>query len=127
MSDPIQDEIQEEPLDPAVERVQAKLRKLLLGSSLIMGLGLIAVFAAIIYKLNEVEDGAVAYQIPDIVTQADLRKASYPLPARTKILSTSINGDNLVVTYQAEGGEGGVLLIDIPSWQVYSVLTLSGN
>ncbi|EFO31572.1 conserved hypothetical protein [Roseibium sp. TrichSKD4] len=49
----LRDEDQEEaPLDPAAQRLQAKLRRLLLGSSLIMFLGFIAVFAAIMYKIN---------------------------------------------------------------------------
>ncbi|GAA0776577.1 hypothetical protein E1180_14650 [Roseibium denhamense] len=43
------------PLDPATLRVQAKLKRLLLGSSLIMFAGFIAVFAAILYKINTYE------------------------------------------------------------------------
>ncbi|WP_346892092.1 hypothetical protein [uncultured Roseibium sp.] len=43
---------EEKPLDPAVERVQKKLRRLLAGSSLVMLAGFIAVFAAIFYKIN---------------------------------------------------------------------------
>ncbi|MES0811982.1 hypothetical protein ABLO27_21020 [Roseibium sp. SCPC15] len=57
MSQPdYRDESQEEaPLDPAAQRVQAKLKRLLLGSSLIMFAGFIAVFAAILYKINTYE------------------------------------------------------------------------
>lgn len=46
---------EEAPLDPAAQRVQAKLKRLLLGSSLIMFAGFIAVFAAILYKINSYE------------------------------------------------------------------------
>ncbi|QDG75760.1 hypothetical protein [Labrenzia sp. PHM005] len=46
---------EEAPLDPATQRVQAKLKRLLLGSSLIMFAGFIAVFAAILYKINSYE------------------------------------------------------------------------
>jgi len=42
----------EPPLDPAAERIQARLKRLLFGSSLIMFAGLFAVFAAILYKIN---------------------------------------------------------------------------
>ncbi|MTH98074.1 hypothetical protein [Roseibium sp. RKSG952] len=49
----VRDEEREEPpLDPASQRIQVKLRRLLLGSSLIMFVGFIAVFAAIFYKIN---------------------------------------------------------------------------
>lgn len=44
---------QEAPLDPAMERVQVKLKRLLAVSSLVMVLGFLAVLAAIIYKLSE--------------------------------------------------------------------------
>ena len=40
-------------LDPAMERVQKKLKRLLAVSSLVMVLGFMAVLAAIIYKLSE--------------------------------------------------------------------------
>ncbi|WP_186388415.1 MULTISPECIES: hypothetical protein [unclassified Stappia] len=43
----------EAPLDPAMERVQKKLKRLLAVSSLVMVLGFMAVLAAIIYKLSE--------------------------------------------------------------------------
>lgn len=46
---------EEAPLDPATQRVQAKLKRLLFGSSLIMLAGFIAVFAAILYKINTYE------------------------------------------------------------------------
>ncbi|PVB61866.1 hypothetical protein [Labrenzia sp. 011] len=45
----------EAPLDPAALRVQAKLKRLLLGSSLVMVAGFVAVFAAIVYKINTYE------------------------------------------------------------------------
>ncbi|MHC5656052.1 hypothetical protein [Stappia sp.] len=47
------DRDKEPPLDPAAQRLQAKLKRLLAISSLVMGLGFVAVFAAILYKLNE--------------------------------------------------------------------------
>ncbi len=47
----------EAPLDPAAERVQARLKRLLFGSTLIMFAGLVAVFAAILYKINTNESG----------------------------------------------------------------------
>jgi len=46
---------EEAPLDPATQRVQAKLKRLLFGSSLIMLAGFVAVFAAILYKINTYE------------------------------------------------------------------------
>lgn len=125
MSDPFDSEKQDEPLDPAVERVQVKLRRLLMGSSLIMVLGLGSVVAAIVYKLNErSENDDTRYRVPAVVTEADMRRASYPLPKNARVVSTAFSGDNLAVTYEVPGEGGGVLLIDVPSWQVYSIMAL---
>lgn len=104
-------------------RVQVKLRRLLFGSSMIMVLGLLAVFAAIVYKLNEQEEPVAAYRVPTVVTEADLRRASYPLPKDAKIVGVALDGPTLAVTYQATDG-GGVLLVDVASWQVFSILSL---
>jgi len=124
VSEPFSDEKQEQPLDPAMERVRIKLRRLLLGSSLIMVAGFLSVFAAILYKINASDEaGSAAYRVPSVVTEADLRRASYPLPADARIVTTILDGDRLAVTYEGAAG-GGILLIDVPSWQVFSVLSL---
>ena len=53
------DEYEEEPLDPATERIQARLRKMMMFSGLTLGLGIFAVFGAILYKvLAEPPQGA---------------------------------------------------------------------
>lgn len=127
MSDPFDKEKQEEPLDPAVERVRMKLRRLLMGSTLIMVLGLGAVFSAIIYKLSESDDEGTQFQVPQLVTDADLRRASFPLPQGARIVSTSLSDTNLAVTYEMPQGGGAVLLIDVASWQVFSVMELAAN
>lgn len=125
MSEPFNHEKQEEPLDPAMERVRIKLRRLLFGSTMIMVLGLGSVLAVIFYKINRSgENETAAYSVPSVVTEADLRRASYPLPAGARIIGVALDGNNLAVTYDGEGGEGGVLLIDVPSWQVFSVMAL---
>lgn len=48
-------------------RVQAKLKRLLAGSSLIMFAGFIAVFAAIFYKINS-SDGGASGGIPSTIS-----------------------------------------------------------
>ena len=124
MSDPFNDEKQEEELDPAIQNVQVKLKRLMLRSTLVMVLGLGAVVAAIIFKINQsAEQEAATYQVPSAVTAADLRRAHYPLPEDAKIIDTSMSGDNLAVSYEDAYG-GGVLLIHVPTWQVYSVMEL---
>lgn len=125
LSEPFDREKQEKPLDPAMERVRIKLRRLLIRSTLIMVVGLAAVFAAILYKINKTdEEETASYSVPSVVTEADLRRASFPLPAGARIVGVALDGNNLAVTYDGEAAEGGVLLIDVPSWQVFSVMSL---
>lgn len=124
MSDPFNDEKQEEELDPAIQNVQVKLKRLMLRSTLVMILGLGAVVAAIVYKINQsAEQEAATYQVPAVVTDADVRRARYPLPDGAKIIDTSLSGENLAVSYDDAKG-GGVVLIHVPTWQVYSVMEL---
>lgn len=86
--------------------------------------GFLSVFAAILYKLNAPDEaGSAAYRVPSVVTEADLRRASYPLPLDARIVTTILDGDRLAVTYEGAEG-GGILLIDVPSWQVFSVMSL---
>ncbi len=53
----MKDDIEEEPLDPAVEAIRQKMVRLLMVSGGIMMLGLMAVLAAIVYKINTSEIG----------------------------------------------------------------------
>lgn len=124
MSDVNDEEKQEEPLDPAVERIQHKLRRLLFGSTLIMFLGFAAVLAAIVYKINEGSDTEEAYRIPTVVTDESLRRAQYPIPEGARVVSTVISDGQLVVTYEVDGTGSTILVIDMASWQVFSVMEL---
>ncbi|MEM1317529.1 MAG: hypothetical protein AAGF29_04630, partial [Pseudomonadota bacterium] len=69
MSNPADDH-DEEPLDPKVEAVRQKLVRLLLVSGGIMLLGFLAVFAAIVYKINDVADTPVAISADEARTLA---------------------------------------------------------
>ncbi|MEM8794311.1 MAG: hypothetical protein AAGE61_01990 [Pseudomonadota bacterium] len=127
MSDAIDERKQdeEEPLDPAVERVRQRLKRLLLGSTLIMFLGFGSVVAAIIYKINEPSDEQQASAVPALVTDETLRRARYPLPEGARVNGTSIDDGMIAVTYELPAGAGGgILLIDIETWQVFSVMDL---
>lgn len=120
MSEPSKEEKQEEPLDPAVERIQVKLRRLLMGSTLIMFLGFGAVVAAIVYKINENSAEDSTTELPTVVTEESLRKLNYRVPEGSRITATALTTEHLSVTYETPNGENVVLLIDIETWQVFS-------
>lgn len=81
---------EEEPLDPAMERVRRKLVRLMIVSSSIMIIGLGAVFAGIFYRISEMDD------TPDEAVRQ-------PLPiAATDLSSATADGDHLVLVIEGD-------------------------
>jgi hypothetical protein len=56
MANPNSEDAEEKPLDPAVARVQARLQRLMLIAGSTLGLGILAVFLAIIYRITAADD-----------------------------------------------------------------------
>jgi hypothetical protein len=104
----VYDDEDEKPLDPAAERLRRKMVRLLFVSGGIMLLGLIAVFASIVYKLNE--------RAPD--ASSDFSAASplegeIAMPAGHRIVSTALDGERALLTLAAPDGSTSLLLIDL--------------
>jgi hypothetical protein len=95
MANPNLDDADDKPLDPAVARVQARLRRLLLIAALTLGLGLVAVFVGIIYRLSGPGD-------KPLEASRAAGEAAYPDGAR--LVSTVAAGDRLVLTFEHTGG-----------------------
>ncbi|MEM8811675.1 MAG: DUF6476 family protein [Pseudomonadota bacterium] len=85
---------QEEPLDPATQRVQARLKRLLLISGLTMGLGLVAVFLALLYRIGVFDDSSgPAYADAIVLSKSE------------KVIATQFLRDRLSVHVRTEDGE----------------------
>lgn len=99
------DDETEKPLDAAQLRLQARLTRLLLYSGGIMALGLIAVFAAILYRVNRPEARPTLdpTRPPLIETMA--------LPAGGRVVDSRLDGTTLVVTIEHPGG-AAIVLVD---------------
>ena len=96
---------EEKPLDPATERVRRKMVRLLVVSIGVMMVGLMAVLAAIVYKVGssgsraggEVANGGVPIE-PGFEGRVDL-------PQGAEIVSTALDGDNILLQLRlAQGG-----------------------
>ena len=106
----------DQPLDPAAEAVRRKMARLLLGSFGVMALGLIAVFAAIVYKMNT---GSVA------ITSQPL-EARIQLPAGARILSTSLDGPHALIHVAVPGNAlGEILIVETESGRIIRRFSLS--
>lgn len=113
------DDPQEKPLDPAVERVQRRLRRLMLISGLTLGLGIFAVFAAIIYRLFTY---APAAPPPPVAVAAGaavptLKRSDLGIPVGATLVSTALDASRLSLTF-ADGGDTVVIVLDLPSLTV---------
>ena len=88
------------PLDPEVEIIRKKMMRLLIVSSGIMIVGLLAVFFAIVYKVNE--------PFNELTT----KQGTITLPENSRILDTSLYGNNIVFTIQDQQGRHSVLVYE---------------
>jgi hypothetical protein len=82
----------ETPLDPAQERIVQKVRRLALGSSLIMMLGVLLVLGVIGYRLFATAERGT----PDI-------EALVELPKGARVVSTAVGDGRLAVTVEIAG------------------------
>ncbi len=82
----------ETPLDPAQERIVQKVRRLALGSSLIMMLGVLLVLGVIGYRLFAATDRG--RPVPDAIVA---------LPKGARVLSTAVADGKLAVTIELAG------------------------
>jgi hypothetical protein len=109
---------EEKPLDPALARVQARLRAMVLIAGLTLGLGVIAVLLAVIYRIVTLEDnpaGPLAAGAGPAAVDLD----GLGLPSGAEVVSTALDGDRLAVTFKA-GGEFVILVLDASDMSVIS-------
>ena len=104
----VHNELAEQPLDPVTERLRKKLARLLLVSGGIMMLGLIAVFAAIVYKVGE--------HTPTTGFSAGAPiEAMIGIPAGHRLVATELDGTRALLTLEGPGGSAFLLLVDLES------------
>jgi hypothetical protein len=80
MADPVPDASPEKPPDPEMLRLQARVRALMLIGGLTLGIGLFAVFAAIIYRVATPSDKGSAAIAEEMAAPAASESAA---PAET--------------------------------------------
>jgi hypothetical protein len=101
----------EAPLDAAQERLRRKLVRLLFVSGGIMMLGLIAVFAAIVYKLG---DGRGAPQSPAGRLSAEApAEGAIAVPPGYRLIGAALDGDRALLSLEAPDGTSTLLVVDL--------------
>ena len=113
----------DKPIDPAFLNVQKKLRRLMFIGGGTLGLGILAVLFAIIYRIATPEttpppaptsaSGTTNVTVPSA--------ASLGLPPDAKLVSTALDGNRLAVTYDIGTGAETVV-VDTGSGAIITIL-----
>lgn len=105
---------QEAPLDPAFEKVRKKMVRLLIISSSVIILGLMAVVYSIVYRVNRIPQPAnpvaTAPAAQDAVPAA---RQSIALPAGFVVENTAIGGNRILLFGTADDGKKRIIVHDI--------------
>ncbi len=109
-------------------RVQAKMRRLMLIAGLTLGLGILAVLAAILYKIAGSTDKAAlpAAWRPGAPVPT-LARAELGLPAGATLASTASDGRRLILTYGRPDGGTSLVFVDLATLKVTGRLDIAGE
>jgi hypothetical protein len=113
----------EEPLDPATERVRRKMMRLLAVSIGIMMVGLAAVLAAIVYRIGAADTSTIARN--DAMPVADFRtEGTIDLPDDAIVRSASLAGNFMLLHVQLTEGVAQMLVYDLVSGRVVATVAI---
>jgi hypothetical protein len=99
---------EEKPIDPAFLSVQRKLRRLMLIGGGTLGIGILAVFGAILYRIATID--ATPPPAPANGVLPTLSLQALGLPADARLISTALDGNRLAMTYQTSEGTETVVV-----------------
>ena len=122
MADPFDDE-DEKPLDPAVLRVQARLRRLMLIAGLTLGIGILAVFGGIVYRILQ-DDTARPAALPKDAATPTISLTELGLAPDARIVSSALDGNRLSLTY-ADAAGTTIVVFEMPSMTVVGRLRVT--
>jgi hypothetical protein len=118
----------EKPLDPAMLRVQARMRRLMLIAGLTLGLGILAVFVAILYRIG---GGADKAPLATLWSPGDaiplLSTSDMGLSAGARLTATASDGRRLILTYERPDGGAALVFVDLATLKVTGRLDLGGE
>jgi hypothetical protein len=110
------DDKDDKPLDPAVEKVRRKLVRFIAINLGLLFVALMAVVGAIVYKTRtETPPPVAALPMTDIPVPADgaLVEASIPLPKNAALLTQSLSGNRLSLDVALPDGSRVIYLYDL--------------
>jgi len=126
MASPIDDE--DKPLDPAVERVRRRLARFMAINLGILLLAVMAVAAAIVYKLGRIGEpargGVAGALLPSGEGMATGRIA---LPEGARLTGQALSGDRLLLNAALADGGSAIFVYDIAERRMIARLDISAQ
>jgi len=127
MSNVEPDEQEEKPLDPVMENVRRKMVRLQLVSAGIMGVMLMAVLAAIVYKVTQrAPETPVASSGFSVPSEQPLA-ATVALPAGFVVENTSLSGNQILFYGRLADGQRKALVFDATVGRIVADIAITGN
>jgi hypothetical protein len=110
---------QDEPLDPAVERVRAKLMRFVVINLGILFLALMAVVGALVYRSVSTGSPDTASTGPGLAVppEGSVISGQIALPSGAEILSQSLAGSRLTMLVQTDGARE-IVVYDIDAARI---------
>ncbi|PWE57076.1 hypothetical protein DEM27_05385 [Metarhizobium album] len=127
MSNVEPDEQEEKPLDPVMENVRRKMVRLQLVSAGIMGVMLMAVLAAIVYKVTQrTPETPVASSGLSVPSEQPLA-ATVALPSGFVVENTSLSGNQILFYGRLADGQRKALVFDATVGRIVADIAITGN
>jgi hypothetical protein len=120
-----QSDDEEAPLDPALLRVQRRLRRLMLIgiSTLVIGVG--AVLIAIIYRFFIADENLGRVNLRPTIT-GEVTAESVGLAPEATLIQQSIDGSQMVLTFQ-DGADIVTVIIDTTTMEIAGRFRVTGE
>lgn len=90
-----------------------------------LGIGILAVFIGIVYRISLMDGDGPAPLPPDAATPT-LSLAELGLPPDARIISSALDGESLALTYSA-GNDVTVIVFHLPTMAVVNRLRVTGD
>ena len=116
------DDTEEQPLDPVMERVRKKMIRLMIISTGIMMIGLLAVLFAIIYKFSNpsIDGGSDTARVP-----VDPVEINLGLAENARINEVSVQSGRVIFDVEEPDNKRRVIIVDTTSGQIISRININ--
>jgi len=102
------------------------MRRLMLIAGLTLGIGILAVFGGIVYRLSLTQPGRTPAPLPKDGAVSTTSLSALGLPPDARIVSSALDGDTLALTY-ADGGGTTVIVFHMPEMAVVGRLHVTAE